>query len=254
MNAVEARPYASLAPVYDGTIGGAVFRRTREVFEHVVRRFGLRFRDAIDLGCGTGLFCRYLAKRWGRPVVGVDLSADMLRAAARNCRGLPVKLYRGDIARLRLPCRADLITCNFDTLNHLKEPLLVRRAFEGAAVHLRPGGALFFDFLTPYQRFPPLRDVAIEAPSRECRLTQFLWWNPRDRILRVKVVMQRRGAPVSVEQHRERLYLPCEIEQWLRGAGLRPVFACDAENAETAAPDLRAPRLVVLAKVSRPVC
>lgn len=248
MKAVAAKPYASLAPVYDGTIGGPVFERTRTVFEAFVRRFGLRFRDAIDLGCGTGLFCRYLARRWGTPVIGVDLSPDMLRAAARNCRGLPVRLIRGDISGLRLPYRSDMITCNFDTLNHLTSPEHARAAIERVAVHLRPGGAFFFDFLTPHQRFPPWEEVAIQAPSRECRLTQFLSWNPRDRVLRVKVVIRRRDRPALVEQHRERLYLPSEVGCWLRSAGLRPVYACDAENPKKAGPGLRAPRMVVLAR------
>jgi SAM-dependent methyltransferase len=248
MNALAAKPYASLAPVYDGTIGGPVFERTRAIFEALVSRFGLRFRDAIDLGCGTGLFCRYLARRWKTPVIGVDLSADMLRAAAKNCRGLPVRLIRCDISRLRLPCRSDLIACNFDTLNHLTSPELARRAIERAADHLRPGGAFFFDFLTPHQRFPPWTEVAIQAPSRECRLTQFLSWNPRRRLLRVKVVIRRRGKPALVERHHERLYEPGEIARWLRRAGLRPVFACDAENAGAPVADLRAPRVVVLAE------
>lgn len=248
MNALAAPPYASLAPVYDRTIGGPVFERTRAIFEALVKRFGLRFRDAIDLGCGTGLFCRYLARRWKTPVIGVDLSPEMLRAAARNCRGLPVRLIRGDISRLRLPCRSDLITSNFDTLNHLTSPALVRRAIERVADHLRPGGAFFFDFLTPHQRFPPWKKVAIQAPSRECRLTQFLSWNPRDRVLRVKVVIRRRGKPPLVELHRERLYDPGEIGCWLRRAALRPVFACDAEDAAAPSADLRAPRVVVLAE------
>ena len=52
------------------------------------------------------------------------------------------------IAR-RLPQRVDLVTANFDTLNHLindgELPVLFQHVYD----HLRPGGHFMFDFITP---------------------------------------------------------------------------------------------------------
>jgi SAM-dependent methyltransferase len=239
--------YAALASAYDATIGRPVFARTRSLFEKLARRFQLRFRDAIDLGCGTGLFCRYLAARWGVPVAGVDLSPHMLRIAARNCQGLPVRLFRGDIARLRMPFRADLIACNFDTLNHLTRPGDVRSLIARVASHLRPGGKFFFDFLTPCQRFPPGRPLALSARAPGCRLTQMLRWSPASRLLSVKVILQRPGRTALIERHLERLYEAGPIFDCLDSHGLRAICACDAESENLTAPPSNSPRVVVLA-------
>lgn len=242
-----ASPYAALAPAYDATIGRPVFERTRVIFEALARRFGLRFRDAVDLGCGTGLFCRYLALRWGVPVIGVDLSKSMLRMAARNCRGLPVRLLRTDISRLRLPGKADLITCNFDTLNHLTRPGDARSAIRGAAAHLRPGGKFFFDFLTPCLPIPQGAPVRRSVSSRRLRLTQILQRLAGDGLLSVKVVLERPGGGTRIESHLERLYEPADVSQWLAACGLRTVCACDAESRTLAEPPTHAGRVVVLA-------
>jgi predicted TPR repeat methyltransferase len=55
-----ARPYSELAATYDATLGVPIFVGTRRAFEELVIRYGIDFRSAADIGCGTGLFARYL--------------------------------------------------------------------------------------------------------------------------------------------------------------------------------------------------
>jgi SAM-dependent methyltransferase len=56
---------------------------------------------ALDLGCGTGTNCIYLA-RHGWQVVGVDFSAVAIRRAWRKARraGVNCLFYRGDVTDL----------------------------------------------------------------------------------------------------------------------------------------------------------
>jgi len=56
---------------------------------------------ALDLGCGTGTNCIYLA-RHGWEVVGVDFSAVAIRRARRRARraGVTVRFYRADVTDL----------------------------------------------------------------------------------------------------------------------------------------------------------
>src|SRR6266700_992514 len=103
-----APPYGLLAAAYDDVIGRDFFERIRRVFEHVVARHRIGFSSAADLGCGTGLFARYLNALWRVPVFGVDLSPSMLRVAASNCRNTDVTLLHQDIRQLRLPRRVGL--------------------------------------------------------------------------------------------------------------------------------------------------
>ena len=65
--ALRARPYSRLASAYDAAIGAPSFCRTRQAFERIVAGYGVDFRSAADLGCGTGLFACYLARRWAVP-------------------------------------------------------------------------------------------------------------------------------------------------------------------------------------------
>ena len=73
-------PYRSFALLYDALLGNAMFPLIRRNFEWVVRRYGIRFRSAADVACGTGAFVRYLCQ-WGVPVVGVDRAT----VDAANC-------------------------------------------------------------------------------------------------------------------------------------------------------------------------
>ena len=103
-------PYSRIASVYDCTVGFPFFLRVRDAFERLVRRYGIRFGSAADIGGGTGLFVCYLNRFWGVPVFAVDRSGDMLRLARRNCHSESICLLQQDIRCLRLPSRVDLIT------------------------------------------------------------------------------------------------------------------------------------------------
>src|SRR5215470_3941444 len=145
------RPYSHIAPEYDLAVGIRDFVRTRNAFERLVWRYGIRFASTADLGCGTGLFACYLSRCWNVPVFAVDRSPEMLEIAARNCWGAPVCFLLQDILRLCLPCRVDLATANTYTLNHFLDPSQIKVAFRRIRENLRPGGHLIFDVVTHHQ-------------------------------------------------------------------------------------------------------
>src|SRR5262245_33619179 len=116
------RAYRALAPNYDDAMGFSFFCRTRALFESLQDQYGFGFRSAADLGCGTGLFALYLATACQVPVFAVDQSAEMLCQASKRCQGLPVHLLKQDLRQLSLPCPVDLMTANYDVLNHITRP------------------------------------------------------------------------------------------------------------------------------------
>jgi predicted RNA methylase len=49
------------------------FLSARNAFEEIVRCYGINFRSAADLGCGTGLFAFYVSRCWNVPVFAMEL-------------------------------------------------------------------------------------------------------------------------------------------------------------------------------------
>src|SRR5207302_9544345 len=87
----------------------------------------------LDLACGTGDFCRELARRGMRPV-GVDFSYGMLAAARTSA-----PLVQADILTLPVEgAHADGVTCGFA----LRNVVDLKALFEEIARAVRAGGRI----------------------------------------------------------------------------------------------------------------
>jgi SAM-dependent methyltransferase len=241
------RPYSRFAVTYDRTLGIPAFFRTRRAFEALVRRYGIRFRSAADLGCGTGLFACYLSQCWSIPVFAVDISPAMLREAARNCSDVNVCLLHQDIRSLRLPHPVDLVTANFDTLNHLVADADLRLAFRRMADNLRPGGHLYFDLITPCQPLGGRRSYVQQLSAASDQVLQQIHWSPRQRILSIVVIVHSpRSRRSTQEVVRERAYSPREVGRWLLDVGfvIRGIHDAATLHVASGCP----PRIIVVAQ------
>jgi SAM-dependent methyltransferase len=240
--------YSRLPALYDATLGVPWFRHARRAFERLVSWFGIGFRSAADVGCGTGLFARYLNRRWHVPVFAVDRSPEMLDVARAGCVGAPVRFVLQDVRQLRLPQPVDLITAHYDMINHLTEPCDVRVFFRRVWENLRPGGHFLFDTLTPHQALPQSRSYVRRLLSRP-HVLQRVRWNPLRRLLRIDVVY---GAPTpvgTIERHWDRAYAPVDLVRWLQHAGFHVRAVLDAETLAIAGPS--AARVYVLTERPR---
>jgi SAM-dependent methyltransferase len=103
-------------------------------------------RVFCDLCCGTGTTALEFARR-GLRVYAVDGSRDMLRVArakfAKACA--QVQIIHADMRNFRLPEQVDLVTCEFDAINHVKHKCDLEAVAHSVARALRPGGWFFFD-------------------------------------------------------------------------------------------------------------
>ena len=250
--ASSARPYSHLAANYDGTVGIPFFRRTRFAFEKLIGRYRIAFRTAADIGCGTGLFARYLNRSWGVPVFGVDLSRDMLRIAARNCRGLRICLLKQDIRSLRLPHPVDLVTCNFDTLNHLVGDGDLLSTFRRVRDNLNSGGHFIFDMVMQCQPLGSARRYVRHFSSARRTVVQHVRWEPSRKLLSIVVSIRSRNTPRAItEVHRERAYSAEEIGRALLDAGfvIRGIHDAATLDHVTECP----PRIIVVARKRVPL-
>ena len=73
--------YRNLAASYDRLTNDVDYKATVEFYMQILAREGVNPRTVIDLACGTGSVTEILAKK-GYPVLGVDMSEEMLTEAA----------------------------------------------------------------------------------------------------------------------------------------------------------------------------
>ena len=112
-----------------------VFEEAAEILRWLNAAPGERI---LDLGCGTGVIAERLMRR-GCRVLGLDIDADMLRAA--RARGVPV--VRGSGERLDFDREFDAVFSNAALHWMRDEP---RAVAEGVLRALKPGGRFVAEF------------------------------------------------------------------------------------------------------------
>ena len=134
---VAMSDYDGFAPVYD-----ALASTMTEDVDFYVSLAAEAEGPVVELAVGTGRVAIPIAARTHRPVIGIDMSPGMLRAAARNAEaaGVEIDLRVGDMRELQLDETTDLVICPFRSLLHLHGHGERVQVFRAIAEALRPGG------------------------------------------------------------------------------------------------------------------
>lgn len=163
----------AVAEGYDAGLAGSSLVQVDQRF---VERHCPTPGKLIDLGCGTGRLLIPFARR-GYPVLGVDLSEEMLRVAAARAaaEGVRVELLRANLTELDdLPAGGfDYAACLFSTLGMVSGSEQRRRVVAHAHRLLRPGGRFvlhvhnrWFNFWNPQGRRWLLRNTLAALVGR----------------------------------------------------------------------------------------
>lgn len=139
------KPYRWLAQYYDEIFSSYRFPMDA-ARERLLSRIMPGVGAACDLACGTGTTALNLA-RTGITMYAVDLSPLMCRLTREKAKraGLRIRVVQADMRDFRLPEAVDLITCEFDALNHVPRKADLWKVARAAARALRAGGHFFFD-------------------------------------------------------------------------------------------------------------
>ena len=214
--------YRTVAPYYDHELAG----RGDEAFWSAL---GSRFagRTILELGAGTGRATALLASG-GAPVVGIDLSPEMLARAQHRLAGeRSTHLVLADMRAFAFARPFDAVVAADDPFSHLTTDRDRASALACVAAALRPGGRFVLDALW----FP--RSVWTQlAAGRERERDVPLG----DRVLRVHELWSRdegaptctaayryslEGEPVARASFRARPWTSAELVSLLDAAGLR---------------------------------
>ena len=142
---------------------------------------------------------------------------------------------RQDIRQLCLPHGVDLITANFDTVNHLVGDEDLPQLFRGVYKNLNSGGHFIFDIITPCN--PPQGTRVYRGRFRSSfkQAIQQIRWNPKRQILFSQITFSSpRTTLYKIERHCERAYWPRQVASWLMDAGFIIRDVLDAKTLRKA--------------------
>lgn len=193
----------------------------------------------LELGCGTGRVLAPLV-RDGHRVVGLDLSASMLRVARARIARLPrpararAILLRADMRRFAFATRFSLVICPFHAFQHLYTRFDVTACLACVKEHLAPDGRFAFDVL-----FPDLRWLTRDSRRRWAR-TRFRHprtgerleyttnetYDPVTQIAHIRIYYEPLDVPPSERRTRvvrlaHRQFFPMELDMLLACHGFR---------------------------------
>jgi Methylase involved in ubiquinone/menaquinone biosynthesis len=223
--------YHEVAAIYDALMAGVPHPLWLNRIEQELRARHKAPGAVLDLACGTGIVTHLLAARGYAPVVGVDLSAEMIaiartKAAAWNTGGV-ASFHVQDLAALDLgEARFDLAVSLFDSLNYLTDPNALRQAFVRVHAHLNPGAVLAFDLNSLYALSHDMfSQVELYGPVRHRWKAH---WDREARLCRVEMEFQVTDAETGEvrtfhETHLQRAYTIPEIKSFLAEAGFQGV-------------------------------
>jgi len=185
---------------------------------------------AAECACGTGsLSVRFAAA--GLNLVGVDLSASMLRRAEEKARkwGVNTAFVHQDMRNLTLPRRVGAVLSTCDGVNYLTSLTDVKTFFARAYEQLLPGGILCFDCSSRYKLESVMGDAFF---GEERDGLAILWQNRLNRdthVLTMDVTFFVREEDGRYrrfrEEHRQRAHSQQEITDLLRETGFEDICA-----------------------------
>jgi SAM-dependent methyltransferase len=150
----------------------------------------VRAKRILELGCGAAAAGRWLATQ-GAEVIGLDLSAGMLRHAVdqNQASGVPVKLVQADASALPFgETTFDIVFTAFGAVPFVENSALVMREVFRV---LRPGGRWVFSITHP------MRWIFLDDPTESGLIAVHSYFDRRP-----YVEHDETGAATYVEQHR----------------------------------------------------
>ena len=214
--------YHALAASYDRLTNDVDYKATVEFYMEILRREGVTPRTVADLACGTGSVTEILVKM-GYPVIGIDMSEEMLTEAAMKTMALePMpRFVCQKLQELHLPKAVDMAVCALDSLDYITDPADCKEAIRRIYKALNPGGIFIFDVNTPEKLIAMDGQVFLDEDDD----VYCVWRGEFDEDSNICTywmdLFQRQGNSWqrSYEEHREYAYSETQLREYLKAAG-----------------------------------
>jgi len=206
----------------------------------------------LDLGCGAARHLLALHAAGFRQLFGLDLSRDLLAAAAQRISeegAQGIELIRSDMRHIPFEGRFSTILSIFTSFGYFESDGEDAKVVRGAYAALKPGGQFLLDTLGRAATISALvREEVKTIGARTLHIRRRL----TDDGLRVEkeTRVSSDGSEVATFRESVRMYRPDELIGMFSEAGFEEIRTYGSVAGE--AHDETSPRLVVVARKPRP--
>ena len=183
---------------------------------------GIKPKNAMDLGCGTGILCEILHSS-GIQASGMDFSSGMIEIAKQGSSEIHYEV--ADMITFRPDRRFDLVTCTGDALNHIADLGDVERIFQNVYAYTSQGGYFVFDILNEHE---VSTSEPFELDFSDTIRVWFQMTRPDARSVNLKIRVYENGTLQFEENIRETIHDPAIICDLLQRCGFRVLRCADS--------------------------
>ena len=186
-----------------------------------LQRQCLQPKNAMDLGCGTGILCQLLDSN-GIRAAGMDFSAGMIAIARESSPHIPYQV--ADMITFCPDTQYDLVTCTGDALNHIPQLADVEKIFQNVYRYTAPGGYFIFDILNENE---VSTSEPFEMDFNESIRVWFQMTRPGEKQVNLKIRVYENNELQFEENIRETIHDPEAICDLLRKCGFEVISCAD---------------------------
>lgn len=218
--------FTIIAPYYDTLMSFVNYPAWVTYIENILAVHNRNEKRILDIACGTGI-CLELWSQRGYTIFGLDMSMSMLAICKQRfaySNNGSVHLINGDMRRIGFAGKMPIITCLYDSLNHLLSVEDLFGCLQSVYDGLEPGGIFIFDMNTVHC----LRDEWGNSTFyRKDDKINSIWKNSFDSTtcistLEVRLKIDENGTTKTLSEfHQERGYQLSLIRSMLDELGFR---------------------------------
>jgi len=134
--------FKKFAKYYDKIYADKNYKEEVKFIKWAIKKYKKSMdKKLLDVACGTGNHAILLKGNYS--VLGIDISNEMLKIAQKKVKG--VKFVIGDMKKLNLKQKFDVIICMFSSINYNTNYEELEKTLRNFYKHLQKGGIVIFD-------------------------------------------------------------------------------------------------------------
>jgi SAM-dependent methyltransferase len=215
--------FTRTSDLYDKIYGFKDYGRESELLLSIIRKHRPGATRLLDVACGTGKHLEHLKSHFSAE--GVDLLPQLCSIARRRNPG--VRIHQGDMIRLEMPHRYDVVVCLFSSIGYVGTADRLARAIASMAGVLDPGGILILEpWFTPTQwKKNSVHAVFVDEPGLKiARISTSRTVRGQSVIDMQYLVGTKSATRHHVETHRLGLFTTSQMKAAFTKAGLRVTY------------------------------